>query len=73
MKKNSCHFINQGKSQANRDIVKQLSEFQNAIYFCSIQTENSNAKTFYHINLPPKSIIIPNELQHLITPQTINE
>ena len=73
MKKNSCHFINQGKSQANRDIVKQLSDFPNAIYFCSIQTENSNAKTFYHINLPPKSIIIPEELQHLISTQTINE
>ncbi len=64
MQKNSCHEINQGKSNSIRIIKEKLKKFPYAIEYCSILTAvDENQNTYYHLDIPAERIIIPEELQ----------
>lgn len=67
MRNNSCHFINQGKSQSIRDIKKKIASYPNAIYYCSIQIDKDDKdQSYYWIDIPAECIKIPQELESLI-------
>ena len=64
-KKNSCQFINQGKSEAVRQIKDCLHDFQNALPFCIVETCKEEPSHFF-IDIPADCIIIPKEMEELI-------
>ena len=66
MQENSCHYINQGKAEACRKIKKYLVKHQNATPFCIIET-CKDKETYYNIDVPAENIIVPAELEDLIT------
>ena len=66
MQENSCHYINQGKAEACRKIKKYLVKHQNATPFCIIET-CKDEETYYNIDVPAENIIVPAELEDLIT------
>ena len=66
MQKNSCQFINQGKSEAGRKIKTHLYDLPNAVSFCMIETFKKEP-TYFFIDIPADCIYIPDELEDLIT------
>ena len=64
-KKNSCQFINQGKSEPVRQIKACLYGFENALPFCIVETCKKEPSYFY-IDIPADCIIIPKEMEKLI-------
>ena len=63
--KNSCQFINQGKSEAIRQIKASLYGFENALPFCIVETCKDEPSHFF-IDIPADCIIIPKEMEELI-------
>ena len=59
--------LNQGKTQASKHIEKALDSQPDAIYYCILRTKEDKAgDSFYHMNISPKNIIIPQELSFLV-------
>ena len=65
MQKNSCQFINQGKSESVRRIKACLHGFENALPFCIVETCKQDPSYFF-IDIPSDCIIIPEEMEELI-------
>ena len=65
MQKNSCQFINQGKSESVRRIKACLYSFQDALPFCIVETCKKEPSYFF-IDIPADCIIIPKEMEELI-------
>ena len=63
--KNSCQFINQGKSEAIRRIKACLYDFQDALPFCIVETCKKEPSYFF-IDIPADCIFIPKEIEELI-------
>lgn len=57
----SCHAISQGKGNANRAIKKILADYEDVLWYCSIQDGNSKPR-YYFIDIPADKIDVPREL-----------
>jgi hypothetical protein len=66
MQKNHCQFINQGKSESARKIKRYLYNYKDAIPFCVVETCKKEP-TYFFIDIPSENIIVPKELEDLIT------
>jgi hypothetical protein len=66
MQKNSCRFINQGKSESIRKVKEYLCNYPNAVPFCIIKTHKEEP-AYYFIDVAADNIIVPKDLEDLIT------
>lgn len=74
MQKDSCRFINQGKSESKRRIKDSLTNYPSAIDYCQVQKIGGrNERPYYYINIPKENITVPKALECLISTAPDNE
>lgn len=61
------HPLCQGKSQGNRLVVQTLDTQPSGAYYCTVKTKRDEiSDSYYDINVSPREIIIPENLQFLL-------